>query len=49
MFTKKTKRHPIEPNSVPEKCWEETSVDTQQPSCTCGPRFGLSLPSGKNS
>ena len=27
MFTQKTLRHPIEPNSVPEKCWEETSVD----------------------
>ena len=27
MFTKKTTKHPIEPNSVPEKCWEETSVD----------------------
>ena len=27
MFTQKTTRHPIEPNSVPEKCWEETSID----------------------
>ena len=27
MFIQKTKRHPIEPNSVPEKCWVETSVD----------------------
>ena len=27
MFTHKTLRHPIEPNSVPAKCWEETSVD----------------------
>ena len=27
MFTKKTTRHPIEPSSVLEKCWEETSVD----------------------
>ena len=28
MFTQKTTRHPIEPNSVPEKCLEEsTSVD----------------------
>ena len=27
MFTQKTTRHPTEPNSVPEKCWEETSVD----------------------
>ena len=27
MFTQKTTRHPIEPNSIPEKCWEETSVD----------------------
>ena len=23
----KTTRHPTKPNSVPEKCWEETSVD----------------------
>ena len=27
MFTEKTTRHPIEPNSVLEKCREETSVD----------------------
>ena len=27
MFIQKTLRHPIKPNSVPEKCWEETSVD----------------------
>ena len=27
MFTQKTTRHATEPNSVPEKCWEETSVD----------------------
>ena len=27
MFTQKTLRHPTEPNSVPEKCWEETFVD----------------------
>ena len=27
MFTQKTTRHPTESNSVPEKCWEETSVD----------------------
>ena len=24
---KKTTKHPIEPNQVPEKCWDETSVD----------------------
>ena len=27
MFTNKVYRHPIEPNKVPGKCWEETSVD----------------------
>ena len=27
MFTQKTLKHPTEPNSVPENCWEETSVD----------------------
>ena len=27
MFIQKTLRHPTEPNSVPEKCREETSVD----------------------
>ena len=27
MFTNKVFRHPIEPNKVPGKCWEETSVD----------------------
>ena len=32
LFTHKTTRHPIEPNSVPEKCWEETSVDLFGPS-----------------
>ena len=31
MFTQKTLRHPIELNSVPEKCWEETSVDLLGP------------------
>ena len=27
MFNQKTLRHSIETNSVPKKCWEETSVD----------------------
>ena len=27
MFTNKVYRHPIRPNKVPERCWEETSVD----------------------
>ena len=27
MFSNKVFRHPIEPNKVPGKCWEETSVD----------------------
>ena len=27
LFTQKTTKHPIEPNQVPEKCWDETSVD----------------------
>ena len=27
MFTNKVFRHPIEPNKVPGKCWEESSVD----------------------
>ena len=27
MFTNKVYRHPLEPNKVPGKCWEETSVD----------------------
>ena len=26
-FTNKVFRHPIKPNKVPGKCWEETSVD----------------------
>ena len=31
MFTQKTTKHPIETNSVPEKCWEETPVDLSGP------------------
>ena len=31
MFTQKTTVHPIETNSVPEKCWEEPSVDLSEP------------------
>ena len=27
LFTQKTTKHPIEPNQVPKKCWDETSVD----------------------
>ena len=27
LFTQKTKKHAIEPNRVPERCWDETSVD----------------------
>ena len=27
IFTQKTLRHPTQPSSVPEKCWEQTSVD----------------------
>ena len=31
------------------KAAEFVWTTTQQPPCTCGPRFGLSLSSGKNS
>ena len=30
MFTQKTTMHPIETNSVSEKCWEEPSVDLSE-------------------
>ena len=31
MFTNKVCRHPIKTNKVPERCWEETSVDLFEP------------------
>ena len=54
MFTQKTTRQPIEPNSVPEKCWEETSLDLIGPlpgshQVLVVPDLGVLLYGGKSS